>query len=300
MGLGSWQELLLHPVCAHHIHPYLSPVDLMSLKRAVKGVDVDIFQLCIDRLRMWLSRRAFPEMLSTFIVDQLCNTRGFLHLTGSLAVLLMTGDAWEVGDVDLICTRPYAQLDNGMYHIYNLTWREPMGYRQVVKESPLYKSSSALIHVTTRFVGCNGYKVQFLEVDPLAVDTYINSFDLSFCKIIIGQGKLRVFEPHDLLRRTMDRPLPLYDTYFPRTISEPAHLFHNYLPQRYFRLRKYVLRGFNFTLDITVDRTPEDIQPNKRTNLFNMGMITAYWHMFWAFCVNRNGKIMVDAIPQWK
>jgi len=262
----------------------------------------------MERLTHWFVQKQFPDDFIRYIRMQLMDPLGELTITGSLALMLMTQETnnwWDVGDVDFICTfLDHRRIDDIMYGRYGITFSQPINQQPIVRESVLYKNA-LLTHVDTRFVPTNGFKIQFLCVNPSQIESYVRTFDLSFCQIIIGKGTLKILHPLDVCRRTMKKPISVDDIYFPENIISPFHLYHNYLPRRYFRLCKYNTRGFDFTLTLTsqlyeaTQRTLIDDFEDSN-NEYRKGVLMAFWHMFWDDRIDRNGKIVLDKFPEWK
>lgn len=291
--IQGWVQLFLQPLVKYHVLPHLGIIEIMSLRRAVPSLDLDIFQLFCDRLADWMAKQQFPDAYIGHLMQQLRDPRSSLHLTGSLPLKILLGEEWQVGDLDFITTQWSGSMEHQLYHRWGLTYLQQRLVPHQVEDSKLYKHSWILEQVITRYQANNGYKIQFLVVEKDNIDKYLDTFDFDFCKNVIGNGKLKVKHPWSILHKRMIRPV-LISSYFHKTFEEPLFLYHTYLPKRFMRLKTYQDRGFDFRLQMG------HIEGYSHTNDFFKGQILAYWEMFWTWCITRDGKFIGSKMPEWK
>lgn len=327
--LCLWSPFFLSPVFNAHLLPFLPVVDYMSLVRAVPGLRskwAKPYALFEQRLEQFLLAQNVAPGFVHYIVGELGSKQSQVQLTGSLVLFLLTEadlSAWSkapVHDIDLVVSKVH-RLDYDLWKAYGLSWAgrgDPLVEAQESKDNPLY-DNQLLSKVQDRYLPHVALKVQLLCVNRKKTIDYIQSFDLSFCSNVVGDGQLRLLYPEDVLKRAMENPIQLYETYFPKNAYEPLNLFHNYLPKRFFRLKKYAERGFDFTC--TNYKESDILDQESNTFVYSEdqkatypylakatrealshrgGVLVGMWFTFWNMCLTKRGKLKTGVDLSWK
>ena len=87
----------------------------------------------------------------------------------------------------------------------------------------------------------------------------------------------------------------------------PEYVMYDYLPTRYARLCKYVLRGYDVKISNPYWEL-KDIRMHMMQITQNLGLtvkhtklstIASYWHMFWSDRIDKDGRIILHRPPTW-
>lgn len=237
------------------------------------------------------------------IMDQ-CDC-GEWALTGSALLCAIYDEFWpDVGDVDLIVPRSNCPL-LGVLWEYELL---PVGgVRRIRAAHP----DSKLEWVTDLLIGPDqdhAAVVQglFLKSDgPRAVDDYVKTYDLEFCRCYYTGGRLVMQHPESVAKKANAADLDICKYTFPRHLETPMYVLHAYLPARYLRYCRYLARGFSFTLRhyTHVHRetpTVSDELDARPTDPYTNGLIAGMWHLFWRDRIDAQGRLIVTRPPAWK
>jgi len=91
--------------------------------------------------------------------------------------------------------------------------------------------------------------------------------------------------------------------YLNTQINTHEYVVHTYLPSRYLRLEKYVMRGFEIKIERThysVTDMVEYLQDSFQGEPRDLVAICAFWNMFWDDRIDHSGKLIVGRYPTWK
>jgi hypothetical protein len=320
--IRSWVQIFSHHIFNKHILPYLPIINYISLLHAVpiiRNKCPSVPLLLVKRLKIWMKHNNIPEYFIAYMCEKLMQSKNF-SLSGSLLLLLLTENnpftSWSsapVGDIDIIYSSSTYLSDRLPINRFDAPpdcyYEDPTRLSLDIKESKLYQNSY-LKKIEDIFFKNSNIKIQFLIVKYGNVKNYVKTFDLNFCCNLFTCGKLWIQNPIDIIKKQLQTPLSVRDKYFSKNISTPEYMFHTYLPAQYMRLRKYALRGFDFTLRDWKDRdyiTSDEQSYLRREHnetidelWFREGLLSGFWYMFWSNRIDSSGKLDINMIPHWK
>lgn len=276
-----WRSIFYDRLILNLIAQKLPLISVMSLKRALPGLDQYLIFSVYDR-----AITALKEMTDGGAIDDLLGETA--TFTGSAILKIVTGDAFDPGDIDY-CIKPPVLTGN--------KW-DTMALPLVTVDSNAYSYSGLLKGVAKyRDQRCAYLYFNLLLVSD--VDTYIESFDFSFLRISLDQRRLIIHNPFDVLRRRCRFRLT---DYIPRELSNAENFYHNFLPSRYLRLLKYVQRGYDIMIlcNMANRHLTTKIFTERNTHKSILDTVVAYWQMFWMDRVDDNRSLIAGRYPTWK
>ncbi len=311
---GNWQTFFKGHVARVHVVPYLSAIDLMSLKTASptcarnlpKAKDV-----VIERLQNWMAVHAFNDEFITWLSEQLRTPNSDYGLTGSLLLFLLTETdpmSWNgVGpaDLDIIYTGK-SSVALFLWTKFGITFVEPIGRNRRPRDvdPSIGYDLGYLKRVDTFYDSRNAEKIQLLYVDKSVVNLYVESFDLTFCQNVLYAGNMHIFNPGDVSRCSQSEPIDLFVHHFPRYSISPQDMQEYFVGVRYQRLMRYQERGFSFQVRLPhiTDLTSQDLFRSRFDDsdtwvdqnhaAFVSGISFGIWHQFWDAHINRFGRLI--------
>lgn len=316
-------------VLVAEIIQYLSVINVWLLMKAFAGQKVNwptssvLYQMFYQRILRVLSR-----FIRMDVLDHLIRNRGFA-LTGSALLYALTEDETinspSIGDIDLCHVEDgdigdeYKGPDlldvcqmTGVYPRYNDVFHVPPSRHQIHPWGYNFTTFLRLVVNYSHMNTCPEKTMENdMENDKISIQTlcvsdvhdYVLSFDLSVLSNYLDKDRIYIRDPFGIVSRKCTVNLDTYLNPIP-VIGRIEWVEDEHLPAKYYRLNKYLDRGFDIYLDQSqISNAAIRFQPS--ANVHDVFLsdteiekiqddLRITWIKFWQTRVDNAGKLLKE------